>query len=103
MRKSRIWCIAGLLVATSIVLAAGSAGFLDDGFGGDGTVVTPASGFLYAVAFQADGKLVAVGIDETVADAWVVRRYNANGELDATFGATPGQGEFDRPDRKSVV
>ena len=82
-----------ILVAAGVAWAAGVAGELDDNFGTNGQVTTPASGFLRAVAFQADGKLVAVGSDETVADAWVVRRYNADGTLDAIFGATPGDAD----------
>ncbi len=82
-----------ILVAAGVAWAAGVAGELDDNFGTNGQVTTTASGFLRAVAFQADGKLVAVGSDETVADAWVVRRYNADGTVDATFGATPGDAD----------
>src|SRR5262249_52732806 len=65
----------------------------DTSFDGDGQVVTDVSGIgkedaAFAVAIQADGKIVAAGFarrrsgDTDIA----VVRYNINGSLDPTFG-----------------
>ena len=68
-----------------------SSGVLDTSFDGDGKITTnfgttqiPATGErAYAVAVQADGKIVAVGDSSYGVMALV--RYKANGGLDATF------------------
>lgn len=60
-------------------------GTFDQGFGGDGIITTRILGqasFGYAVALQADGKLVVAG---GVLSAFLVVRFNANGSLDTTF------------------
>jgi uncharacterized delta-60 repeat protein len=59
-------------------------GSLDTSFGGDGIVTTEldvdATGF--AVALQADGKILVSGTTDA---GLTVARYNSNGSLDATF------------------
>src|SRR5262249_6556928 len=65
----------------------------DNSFDGDGKVVTDVSGIgkedaAFAVAIQADGKIVAAGFARRPShdtDIAVVR-YNVNGSLDPTFG-----------------
>ncbi len=62
-------------------------GNLDLGFSGDGKVVTdfsPVRAWAEAVAIQGDGKIVAVGIVES---DFTIIRYEADGDLDATFGS----------------
>ena len=64
----------------------GPDGTLDPTFGAGGTVATDfGSGEqAYAVAVQPDGKIVAAG---GAATGFELARYNADGSLDATFGA----------------
>jgi len=62
-------------------------GRLDSTFGTGGKVVVtfnPASDYLYAVAIQSDGKIVAAGSSNTT--AFLLARFNANGSLDRAFG-----------------
>ncbi|MFM1875933.1 MAG: hypothetical protein RL266_1670, partial [Bacteroidota bacterium] len=62
-------------------------GFLDTSFGTNGTTIIPysAPSFLYDVAVQADGKIVACGITtESDIDVTVVR-LNSDGTMDNTF------------------
>lgn len=62
-------------------------GSLDLSFDGDGKVTTDLGDdydFCYAVAIQADGKIVLVGGTNNYGSLAVVR-YNANGSLDNTF------------------
>ena len=68
-------------------------GTLDTTFGNGGMVVTAigaarASDEAYAVAVQADGKIVVAGYTATTAADvdFALVRYNANGTLDNTFG-----------------
>ena len=72
-----------VLTIAGLVIAAGTAGSLDSGFGGDGVVVTPTSpdGYLFGLAVQSDGKVVAVGSDGAVDGGyeWAIRRYLTNG------------------------
>ncbi|MEJ7623011.1 MAG: hypothetical protein WKF34_03380 [Pyrinomonadaceae bacterium] len=66
-------------------------GTLDTSFGGTGKVVTVvgSSSFAYAVAIQADGKIVVAGTSYTSANEdFTVVRYNADGSLDTSFGGT---------------
>jgi uncharacterized delta-60 repeat protein len=64
-------------------------GSLDTTFSGDGKQTTDFENgdAAYAVALQADGKIVAVGIAirETGDEAFALARYNPNGSLDTTF------------------
>ena len=69
-------------------------GSLDGGFGAGGTVATEFAGSAetaFAVALQADGKIVAAGRTQEPASQGVdvqfaVARYEADGSLDAGFG-----------------
>jgi uncharacterized delta-60 repeat protein len=64
-----------------------AAGFLDPGFDGDGRLIA-ATGTGGAIAVQADGKVVTAGSTEGPgAPDFLLRRYNADGTPDATFGA----------------
>jgi uncharacterized delta-60 repeat protein len=64
-------------------------GSLDTSFGGDGKVTTAiGSGYdvAYAVAVQADGKIVAAGSCETSStDDFCLARYSSDGSLDTSF------------------
>jgi uncharacterized delta-60 repeat protein len=67
-------------------------GSLDTSLGGDGTVitdVTPYDDLAYSVAIAPDGTIVAAGLAESYGPApqVAVVRYEADGTLDATFGA----------------
>ncbi len=70
-------------------------GTLDPTFGGDGVVTTnfhPEYDVAYAVAIQADGKIVAAGVSSIEARKYfddtkiAVARYNADGSRDTSFG-----------------
>jgi uncharacterized delta-60 repeat protein len=64
---------------------AGGAGSLDQSFGAGGVVLTNAmSGSVYAIAVQADGKILIGGAGGS--DKFMVIRFNPNGTLDASFG-----------------
>jgi uncharacterized delta-60 repeat protein len=98
--KPRYVSAGGLdLQADGKIVAAGAAGrrfaltrynadgTLDRTFSGNGKVIAPfgSEGGVSAVAFQADGKIVAAG----GASDWQVfalARYNPDGTVDATFG-----------------
>jgi uncharacterized delta-60 repeat protein len=103
-----------------IVAAGGSEGhfalarFLSDGsldasFAGDGTLITdfgPGGSVAFDVAFQANGKIMAVG----GAGDSALARYTADGSLDTTFGGdgTAGLGKSGyalaiQPDGKIVI
>jgi uncharacterized delta-60 repeat protein len=64
-------------------------GSLDTTFDGDGKLTTPfGSGFneAYAVAIQADGKIVAAGYQTEQGNLdYALARYNPNGSLDTSF------------------
>ena len=62
-------------------------GSLDTTFSGDGKQTTDFGGSdgARAVALQADGKIVAVGIAGGNGSSFAVARYNPNGTLDPTF------------------
>ncbi len=64
-------------------------GTLDTSFGPGGHVTTDFAGeddYVYGIAIQADGKIVAVGLGGTGLFDFVLARYNANGTLDPSFG-----------------
>jgi uncharacterized delta-60 repeat protein len=67
-----------------------SDGSLDSSFGGDGKVRTNFGGDsdarASAVAIQADGKIVAVGISFVGDQRFALARYNSDGSLDPSFG-----------------
>ncbi len=64
-------------------------GGLDPAFGGDGIVQTPLTGAGGGeVVLQPDGKIVVAGFAEVgSSDDFALTRYNADGSLDAGFGA----------------
>jgi uncharacterized delta-60 repeat protein len=66
-------------------------GTLEPGFGTNGVAVTsfgPAQDIAYAIARQADGKLVVVGGSNNGSRyLFAVARYTANGQLDPAFGS----------------
>ena len=67
-------------------------GSLDTSFDSDGIVnpLTPGAAFevIEGVALQTDGKIVVAGsFDPGTGNAFEVKRYNANGSPDATFGS----------------
>ena len=66
-------------------------GSLDTTFNGAGKVITPVgdfSDYAFAVAVQADGKIIAAGKADGSPSAVALVRYNANGTLDSTFHGT---------------
>ena len=65
-------------------------GSLDASFDGDGKVTTDFDSrddLAYAVAIQADGKIVAVGAAVVTNSRFALVRYNPDGSLDSSFGA----------------
>src|SRR5438034_10377539 len=84
--------LCGMLCAALLLLPAGGGanpGDLDPTFGIGGKVTTGigTDDYGYAVAIQADGKLVVAGETNNGINYDVALvRYNANGTLDATFG-----------------
>ncbi|MGE0534861.1 MAG: hypothetical protein AB7O68_07790 [Pirellulales bacterium] len=64
------------------VVRYNSNGSLDTSFDGDGIVLTPGTGLAYALAIQADGKILVGG--EAGGDFALVR-YNSDGSLDTSF------------------
>lgn len=76
-----------------LVLRYNADGSLDAGFGNGGKVVTAIgddSDRAWAVAIQADGKIVVAGESNSGSTSGVdfaLARYNANGTLDAGFGS----------------
>jgi uncharacterized delta-60 repeat protein len=83
----------GSLDAKFIVARYRSNGVLDPAFGGDGTVLTKFGGVeagATATAIQPDGKIVALGIAESLTCCphtaeFALARYNLDGTLDTTF------------------
>lgn len=77
----------------SVQMAEATDGDLDPLFGSGGTVMTDinrSTDLAEAVAIQADGKLVVVGLayknNDYSNEDFVVTRYNTDGTLDPTFG-----------------
>jgi len=68
-----------------------SNGALDDTFGISGVVTTTIGSFydqIHALALQADGKIIVGGYTSNGSNSdFCLARYNANGALDASFGA----------------
>jgi uncharacterized delta-60 repeat protein len=63
-------------------------GSLDTSFSGDGRQTTDFGGVARGVAFQGDGKIVAVGSSAiTSSNDFALARYNPNGTLDTSFSA----------------
>jgi uncharacterized delta-60 repeat protein len=63
-----------------------SDGSLDQSFGNGGKVLMVNQGDLNAVALQADGKLMALGVSNSTSSPFLLLRFQANGSLDSTFG-----------------
>jgi uncharacterized delta-60 repeat protein len=92
----RVWCRLFLCFATLVALAVSvrvahaTDGGLDPTFGTDGRVLTDfnnSQDFLYRVAVQPDGKIVAIGDSSgTSSPRFALARYNPDGSLDLTFG-----------------
>jgi uncharacterized delta-60 repeat protein len=80
--------VAGGLTEAGFALARyNTDGSLDATFGSGGKVVTPVGGHIqiaFALALQADGKLVAAG---NRGDDFATVRYNSDGSLDTSFGS----------------
>jgi uncharacterized delta-60 repeat protein len=76
-----------LLIASGSLVRLNSDGTTDPTFGANGSVMT-GLGRTGAIAVQADGKVLVVGgLSDPPQPGWfAVKRYNANGTLDATFG-----------------
>lgn len=79
-----------MLLLTPLVAQAAS-GDLDNTFSGDGkltTAVGTGDSGPWAIALQADGKIVAGGVSANGSngDDFTLVRYNADGALDSTFG-----------------
>lgn len=72
------------------VLRYHASGSLDGSFSGDGVAITSfgagSENVAYAVAVQADGKIVAAGYSDAASSQdFAIARYNPDGSLDATF------------------
>lgn len=116
MHTRRTLRIAGATIAASLVLllshspnALAADGDLDPSFGSGGKVTTDfnhSTDIAYAMALQADGKLVVVGTTYTDNDYsnedFAVARYNANGTLDTSFGVN-GKVKTDFPGLAAVA
>ncbi len=75
--------VAGIAGLYSAVVRYNSNGSLDGTFGGGVLPVAPVNGMqIYAVAVQADGKIVTGGVSE---ESFALLRYNSDGSPDATF------------------
>jgi uncharacterized delta-60 repeat protein len=88
---------AGLSAADFGVARYNSDGSLDTGFDTDGRVTTSIGAFdlAYAVAAQADGKIVIAGeTDNGVSSDFALVRYESSGALDTTFD---GDGKVTTP------
>jgi uncharacterized delta-60 repeat protein len=68
---------------TYFVFRVGSSGAFDPGFGGETGVVLPNAPFGYGLSVDAQGRPLVSFHD---AGAVTVRRYEANGQADASFG-----------------
>ena len=83
---------AGSVDSSFAVVRFNPDGSLDTTFDNDGIVTTSifSSGALGAVKLQPDGKIVAAGyvLNSSNQDFFTVIRYNANGSVDASFGAS---------------
>ena len=89
--SAAIFALGALMFATAPRVEA-AAGELDPSFGTVGKVRTPihpVSGeTLYSLALQPDGKIVAAGFGPSGSGGVAVVRYNPDGTLDTSFGAS---------------
>jgi uncharacterized delta-60 repeat protein len=91
--------VAGLASGQFLLARYNSNGTLDTSFDGDGKVVHNTGhtfGGISDIALQPDGKIVAAG-GGTIG---LVARYNSDGSLDASFGAS---GVFQHPSLSSYI
>ena len=102
MKSVRLLAVLALLVAMTAIGSSASAeqisaGVLDTTFGGgDGTVITDLvtadNDIAYAVAIQADGKIVVAGTSNGSGNFdFALARYTTAGVLDTTFGGGDGK------------
>ena len=106
----RVICASAVMVLImSGQIAQAADGDLDPTFGTDGKVLTDfdhSTDIAFAVAVQADGKLVVVGTtyrDNDFSDEdFAVARYNPDGTLDKTFGVG-GKVQTDFPGLAAVA
>jgi uncharacterized delta-60 repeat protein len=79
--------VLALLVMSAAGSAWGAPGALDSSFGASGLVTTTFGGSAqpHSILIQSDGKIVVVGAASSVL---TLVRYNADGSLDASFGAS---------------
>jgi uncharacterized delta-60 repeat protein len=77
-----------LIIAAGGLLRLNSDGTTDTSFGANGSVMT-GLGRTGGITVEADGKILLVGglSDPPQPGGFAVKRYNANGTVDATFGA----------------
>jgi uncharacterized delta-60 repeat protein len=104
-RPSLMLVGAAALVIAIANPAAAPPGDLDTTFDGDGKVTTDFAASIdqgFAVALQADGKIVAAGVAVVSGmEDFALARYNTNGSLDPTFDGdgkvtTDFAGDFDQ-------
>lgn len=75
----------GGLAFSAAMVRYNADGTLDTTFDGDGKVTTPPASFFEEVKIQTDGKIVAVGFDNSFNEFPAIVRYNTDGSLDTTF------------------
>jgi len=91
-RPCRLFLFLAILVviAASAPLARATDGGVDPTFGNNGRVLTDfnnSQDFLYRIAVQPDGKIVAIGDSSGPSSPrFALARYNPDGSLDVTFG-----------------
>ena len=85
--------LTAIVITVSLLMphrAEAAAGYLDPRFGNGGVAITDfaqTEDYAYAVAVQADGKIVLSGQSGVYPDLHsALVRYNRNGRLDSTFG-----------------
>jgi uncharacterized delta-60 repeat protein len=86
--KTFLW--AALAILASIASSFGQAGSLDPTFGSGGITTTSFKrhAYGYAVAVQADQKIVVAGLSDAATTAgydFALARYNSDGSIDPTF------------------
>jgi uncharacterized delta-60 repeat protein len=84
-----------LMIGTSIISGLSAPGDLDTSFDIDGKAITNfgarvgSSDYAYALAIQPDSKLIVAGYTYNgMRNNFALARYNSNGELDTSFGAS---------------
>ena len=93
MKDRSAGAVAGIVAACAIWLttttpAVAQPGDLDQSFSGDGKAITDFTDrddFIWDLAIQADGKIVAAG-GSASGKHFALARYRTNGALDTTFG-----------------